>query len=40
MLFRSSEWHKKAVTIARDLEAKGSWDKGLVDQVLGLRKTN
>jgi len=38
--FDVSDWHKKAVTIARDLEAKGTWEKGLVDQVLNLRKTN
>jgi TRAP-type C4-dicarboxylate transport system substrate-binding protein len=35
--FDVSEWHKKAVDIARRLEAKGTWDKGLLDQVLALR---
>lgn len=35
--FDVSEWHKKAIEIARRLEAKGTWDKGLVDQVLALR---
>jgi TRAP-type C4-dicarboxylate transport system substrate-binding protein len=35
--FDVSEWHRKAVEIARRLEAKGTWDKGLVDQVLALK---
>lgn len=35
--FDVSEWHKKAIEIARGLEAKGSWDKGLVEQVLALK---
>ncbi len=35
--FDVGEWHRKAVDIARKLEAKGTWDKGLVDQVLALK---
>ena len=35
--FDVGEWHRKAVEVARRLEAKGTWDKGLVDQVLALK---
>jgi len=38
--FDVSEWHRKAVEIARGLEAKDAWEKGLVDKVLALRKSN
>lgn len=39
--FDVTDWHRKAVAIARDLEAKSSWEKGLVDKVLALgKKTN
>ena len=35
--FDVSEWHREAIDIARRLEAKGTWDKGLVDQVQALK---
>jgi TRAP-type transport system periplasmic protein len=38
--FDVGEWHRKAVQIARDLEAKSTWEKGLVDKVLALGKSN
>ncbi len=36
--FDVREWHRKAIDIGRRLEAKGTWDKGLVDQVLALKQ--
>lgn len=36
--FDISAWHESTVKIARDLEAKGDWEAGLVDKVLNLAK--
>jgi TRAP-type C4-dicarboxylate transport system substrate-binding protein len=30
------EWHRKAIELARGLEAKGSWPAGLVDRIDAL----
>jgi hypothetical protein len=34
--FDISDWHDKAVEIARKLEADGQWEAGLTDQLLAL----
>jgi|SaaInl7_200m_RNA_FD_contig_21_1742434_length_1526_multi_22_in_0_out_0_2 TRAP-type transport system periplasmic protein len=36
--FDVSAWHEKIIALARSLEAKGKWDKGLVDKVMALKK--
>jgi len=33
-----SPWHRKAIELARGLEAKGAWEKGLVDKINALGK--
>lgn len=34
--FDMTPWHETIVKLARDLETKGTWEKGLVDKVMGL----
>ena len=34
--FDVSAWHEKIVALARTMEAKGKWEKGLVDKVMAL----
>ncbi len=36
--FDVSEWNRRTTAIARKLEAKGDWEAGLVDKLMGLAK--
>ena len=36
--FDMTPWHQTIVKLARDMEAKGSWEPGLVDKIVALAK--